>query len=160
MASAIPFEKTWWGYKEVVTFDTGEDKKGDEKKKGEMVTRCNYCVAGATEEVELLYMPLSMFKKFVFPSQDLAFSTERCRSILKILPRERKVSDLSYLLNNVLKSHSCFQQMTLAARTKLATNMTIGFIDEGEVSESVRGCCLIRPPFLTPSMQTPIAGAR
>ena len=78
-------------------------------------------------------MPLGLFKHFVFPSQDLAFSTERCRTILKIPPQDRKASDVAYLLNNVLKSHAFFQQMTLTARTKLATNMSIGFIDEGEV---------------------------
>ncbi|GMI06214.1 hypothetical protein TrLO_g3530, partial [Triparma laevis f. longispina] len=126
--------KNWWGFNEVNTFETGGDnKKGGKGGGGEGVTQCNYCIAGASETVELLYMPLSLFKAFVFPSQDLMFSTEKCRAVLKVPPSERKVSEISYLLNNVLKNHAFFQQMTLAARTKMATNMTIGFIDEGEM---------------------------
>ncbi|GMH54585.1 hypothetical protein TL16_g01704 [Triparma laevis f. inornata] len=102
-------------------------------KRGDALCFWQNVIGGTSETVELLYMPLSLFKAFVFPSQDLMFSTEKCRAVLKVPPSERKVSEISYLLNNVLKNHAFFQQMTLAARTKMATNMTIGFIDEGEM---------------------------
>ncbi|GMH98091.1 hypothetical protein TrVE_jg12679 [Triparma verrucosa] len=134
LASQIPLEKSWWGFNEVNTFETNsENKKGGKGSTDQSVTQCNYCIAGASETVELLYMPLNLFKAFVYPSQDLMFSTEKCRTVLKVPPKERKLSEISYLLNNVLKSHAFFQQMTLAARSRIATNMTIGFIDEGEL---------------------------
>jgi hypothetical protein len=95
---------------------------------------CNYCIGAVSQEVELLYMPKKTFREIVYPSQDLSFSTEKCRSILKLAPGQRKKSDLNYLISHVLSPHAFFQQIPYSARTRIARGLTLGFIEEGEVS--------------------------
>ena len=149
-ASRIPFEKEWWGYSYFVQEKAcAEDKEmrrrqsypafsnrsdNNRKAKANKVSEitCDYCITALSENVEFLYMPNSSFNSIVFPSQDLSYSTERTRNILKIDPARRNHSDTAYLVNNVLKPYTFFQQMTVTARQNLAKTLTLWHVQEGD----------------------------
>jgi CRP-like cAMP-binding protein len=148
--SKKPAERSWWGYQHVADGNGGPSAR---QSGGEKVL-CDYAVAAKSGVVELLYLALPDYNEVVYPTQDLGYSTERCRTILKqapnvsseitpctspslslspLPPQLRKQADTNYFLHTVMKPHAFFQQMTTSARLTIAQNLTIGFVEEGSV---------------------------
>ena len=138
-----PYEKQWWGYSLARNM---EQQQTLTKRASSSTVSCEYCVAAVSEHVELLYLPLSEYNEIVYPTQDLGYSTDRSRTILKIPPMMRTSNDMSYFTHAVMKPHAFFQQMPVGARREIARALTIGFVEEGSILvdlEEVSGACFI-----------------